>query len=389
MMKFVFDIIENHCPITVDSKSVRISRKNVLIEHYNHAVNTPECIGKNIIMNLGANSTTRIYAALQFLKAIHMIHNRNQTELLEDQVATPTKDFTTNRSSTKQNPSSSTSKTTSYRLKPNLQRQSKKARSSKSLAQEFVATGPTSEFPDANTTKEKDIVIDDTDEEGENHFDDAAAVASNVTKTDDSTNDESTYDITDVGASSSDRFSVETDDNFGTLSVQIKQEASVQPLSSANAQNYEVSLELLILHGDIVIRNGNVIALMIRAQEFNIQDIWERAVNPNNFSVQKIKTIAKLKFLWNFRKIPANFDDYDRQMSFYTPRSFANYYTDVKYLPVLEESGGFFYVSAVSFASEKLSLHTVSGRKQFATDIKSFFQHVDFKWSQVSLASSS
>ena len=323
------------------------------------------------------------------VKAIHMIHNRNQTELLEDQVATPTKDFTTNRSSTKQNPSSSTSKTTSYRLKPNLQRQSKKARSSKNLAQEFVATGSTSEFPDANTTKDKNIVINDTDEEGENHFDDAAAVASNVTKTDDSTYDESTYDITDVGASSSDRFSVETDDNFGTLSVQIKQEASVQPLSSANAQNYEVSLELLILHGDIVIRNGNVIALMIRAQEFNIQDIWERAVNPNNFSVQKIKTIAKLKFLWSFRKIPANFDDYDRQMSFYTPRSFANYYTDVKYLAVLQESGGFFYVSAVSFASEKLSLHTVSGRKHFATDIKSFFQHVDFKWSQVSLASSS
>merc|ERR1712216_280363 len=94
-----------------------------------------------------------------------------------------------------------------------------------------------------------------------------------------------------------------------------------QPLSSDNAQNYEVSLETLILLGDIVIRNGNVIALMIRAQDFNLQDIWERAVNPNNFSLPKIKTSAKLKFLWSFRKIPASFDDYDKSMSFYTPRS--------------------------------------------------------------------
>ena len=200
-MQFVHMIMDCYSPITVDSKPVRISKQNVLLQHYNTAVG--KCVGKNILRDLGENSVTRVFAALQIVKAIAKIAKDHVKEKLEDEIATPTKKSTTTLST-----QNSSSKTTSYRLKPNPRKKAKL-----NLSEEFVASGSSSKLPNASTPVKEECV--DTDEEAV--FNDCDDV---IVKTDKPADKEPVDDTTSVAASSADtQVSVDGSDSFGTLSV--------------------------------------------------------------------------------------------------------------------------------------------------------------------------
>ena len=113
-MTFVVAIMNFYSPITVDVPKVRDAKKNEIVQHYNSAM--IPVIGKDILRDLGENSLTRVFAALQIILAIRKITNENAKDLSESEIATPTKTSTTKSLATKPGCALKTTR----RLKPNL-----------------------------------------------------------------------------------------------------------------------------------------------------------------------------------------------------------------------------------------------------------------------------